>query len=265
MKQNLIIITLCFCLTSCNYNKNSKLASQESVEFQRIEALEKEKMLIENDNKFNKNLNTRPELKGYRLDTRNYKIFETGVYTEYSTTVAGLEGKIEILFDKDRSVKTIKFTHKIPKSEKKLELTEFASLIADKYNLNWDPIEDKENPSHAEFKYLRDSTIFFLSGEVKYEPIGESSNEQLLRKLKREENSIRKDGKINANEMFRYEEIQKQIYYLTHRLMLTYIFQITNKNFLDRLRIDRMDTKLNEEKEKNNTENQKRMDLLKDF
>ena len=93
------------------------------------------------------------------LNVKRPYIYNPYGYTDDNTSVAGLLGKIELLFDRDTYIKVIKFTHEFFADREVMKYNEFANLINEKYNLDW-VIDNEDDYGSKDYRCYYPATSF---------------------------------------------------------------------------------------------------------
>lgn len=209
-----------------------------------------------------------PELKGYMLNVKRPYIYNPYGYTDDNTSVAGLSGKIKLLFDRDSYIKVITFTHEFFADKEVMKYNGFANLINEKYNLDW-VIDNEDDYSSQDYISEKGNTIFSLS--KKFEEVYIASELSSLQH-KRQLNKLKKEkyeGGLYPWEIAEIEKLEREIHYKEYKAKLSYIFKIIDKPFAEQYILDAKKNKDLLEQQKIESELQKvqekKKKLLKDF
>jgi hypothetical protein len=269
LKLYVLTIALSCCQSNTNDKPPSKMKLEEQERQERMKTYQTQKnKAIQIAEVFNSKLLARPKLKNFILDTKRPDIYDPLEHIVTSTSVASLPGQIDIEFARDTTIKIIRFKHVVLLKDKVLELNEFADLIAENYNFQWTAKMDKENPSYAEYTFFRDSTGFFLSGEGREVSYADKTHQKRIKELNKKIKNLWKDG-LQGWEMQYKQDYELERYRLTHTIMITYIFEISNRNYNQRKKKEHSIKEYGEELKKIEFEAQKAIEKksskLKDF
>jgi len=258
MKYLSIYFFTLFIISSCTYNRVTTPQS-------RIESPEELKARLLLESKLQN-----PELKGYMLGVKRPYIYSSYKYTDSPTTVAGLSGKIELLFNRDSLIKVITFTHEHMLTEKALEFSEFANLIKEKYNLGW-VIDNEDNLSNNQKDFISEKENIIFSLSQKNEEVYTASDlesfqhKQQLKKLRKEKS----ENGLYEWEIAEIEKLQREIHYKEYDWKISYIFKIIDKDFAEQVILEQRMKQYSRERQEIESELQKTQEekekLLKDF